>query len=65
MVQEVKDPTFNRAVLNAGIVPRVADNPGAILWPGQPIGAHTEEVLREFLGLGGPELEALRREKVL
>jgi crotonobetainyl-CoA:carnitine CoA-transferase CaiB-like acyl-CoA transferase len=65
MVQEVKDPTFDRAVLHAGIVPRVADDPGAIRWPGAPIGAHTEEVLREFLGLGGAEIEVLRREQVL
>ncbi len=70
-VFECKVPTSpvgnvaERAVLHAGIVARVADNRGAIRWPGTPIGAHTEEVLREFLGLGGAELEALRREKVL
>src|SRR5262249_15394555 len=65
MVQEVEDPTFGRPVLHAGIVPRVADNPGAIRWPAPPIGAHTEEVLGEMLGLGRAEFAALREEKVL
>jgi crotonobetainyl-CoA:carnitine CoA-transferase CaiB-like acyl-CoA transferase len=65
MVREVEDPTFGRAVLHAGIVPHVADNPGTIRWPGPPIGEHTTEVLKELLGLGATEVEALRREKVL
>jgi formyl-CoA transferase len=65
MVQEVEDPTFGRPVLHAGIVPHVADNPGAVRWPGPPVGAHTEEVLRELLGLGGTEIEGLCQEKVL
>ena len=65
MVQEVEDPTFGRPVLHAGIVPHVADNPGAIRWPGPPVGAHTEEVMREGLGLGAAELDSLRQEKVL
>jgi formyl-CoA transferase len=65
MVQEVEDPTFGRPVLHAGIVPHVAGNPGAIRWPGPPVGAHTEEVMREFLGMEAAEVDALRREKVL
>ena len=65
MVREVEDPTFDRPVLHAGIVPHVADNPGAIRWPGPPVGAHTEEVMREILGLDAAELDTLRQEKVL
>ena len=65
MVQEVDDPTFRRGVLHAGIVPHVADNPGGIRWPGPPIGAHTEEVLREMLAVDRAELAGLREEKVL
>lgn len=65
MVQEVSDPAFERPVLHAGIVPHVADNPGAIRWPGPPVGAHNEQVLCEVLGMSPAEVEALRREKVL
>jgi formyl-CoA transferase len=65
MVREVEDPTFDRPVLHAGIVPHVADNPGAIRWPGPPVGAHTEEVMREILGLDAAAVDALRQEKVL
>jgi crotonobetainyl-CoA:carnitine CoA-transferase CaiB-like acyl-CoA transferase len=65
MVREVEDPTFGRAVLHPGIVPHVSDNPGAVRWPGPPVGAHTQEVLGEFLGLGDTEVDALRKENVL
>jgi formyl-CoA transferase len=61
MVREVDDPQFGR-VLQAGIVPRVPDDPGAIRWPGPPVGAHTDEVMGEMLGLRPAEIEALRRE---
>lgn len=65
MVREVEDATFDRPVLHPGIVPHVADNPGAIRWPGPPVGAHTDEVMRELIGLDGAALAALRQEKVL
>ena len=65
MVREVEDPTFGRAVLHAGIVPHVPDDPGAIRWPGPAHRRAYDEVLRELLGLGATEVAALRREKVL
>jgi crotonobetainyl-CoA:carnitine CoA-transferase CaiB-like acyl-CoA transferase len=65
MVTEVDDRTFPRPVLHAGIVPHIPDNPGTIRWPGPPIGAHTDEVLGEFLNMSAAEVEALRKEKVL
>src|SRR5262245_43045996 len=65
MVTEVIDRTFPRPVLHAGIVPHIPDNPGTIRWPGPPIGAHTDEVLGEFLNMSAAEVEALRKEKVL
>ena len=65
MVREIDDPVFGRPVLHPGIVPHVADNPGAIRWPGPPVGAHTDAVMRELLGLDGAALAALRQEKVL
>ena len=62
MVREVEDPLFGREILHTGIVPHVPDDPGAVRWPGPPVGAHTDEVLRELLGLPPAEIAALRQE---
>jgi crotonobetainyl-CoA:carnitine CoA-transferase CaiB-like acyl-CoA transferase len=65
MVREVQDPAFGRSILHAGVVPHVTNDPGAIRWPGPPVGAHTDEVLTEILGLSAAEIEPLRQEKVI
>lgn len=62
MVREVADPQFSHPVLHAGIVPYVAEAPGEIRWAGPAVGAHTEEVMSELLGLTPAEVEALRQE---
>lgn len=59
MICRVPDPAFG-TVLQAGVVPRVLENPGAIRWAGPTIGQHTEEVLTGLAGLTPAELEALR-----
>jgi crotonobetainyl-CoA:carnitine CoA-transferase CaiB-like acyl-CoA transferase len=64
MVREVEDPQLGQ-VLHAGIVPHVPESPGSIRWPGPPIGAHTDEVLGDMLGLRSADLEALRQEGVI
>jgi formyl-CoA transferase len=64
MVREVQDPALGR-VLQAGIVPHVPDDPGQVRWPGPPLGAHTDEVLGEMLGLGRTEIQALHDEGVI
>jgi formyl-CoA transferase/succinyl-CoA--D-citramalate CoA-transferase len=48
-----------------GIVPRFTETPGSIRHPGAPLGAHTDDVLRELLGVGDDELAVLRAEGVL
>ena len=45
---EVADPSFGRPVLQAGAVPLVAENPGTVRWPGQPVGAQTAAVPGEI-----------------
>ena len=65
MVREVDDPQLGAGVLHTGIVPHLPDDPGAIRWPGPAIGAHTDEVMREMLGLESADIEALRREGVI
>ncbi|HET6521861.1 MAG TPA: CoA transferase [Geminicoccaceae bacterium] len=64
MVQEVEDPRLG-PVLHPGVVPHIPEDPGAVRWPGPPIGAHTDEVLGEMLGLRPAEIEALRQEGVI
>jgi crotonobetainyl-CoA:carnitine CoA-transferase CaiB-like acyl-CoA transferase len=64
MVREVNDPLFGR-VLHAGVVPHVPEDPGEVRWPGPAVGAHTDEVMTELLGLRPAEIAALRTEGVL
>ena len=66
MVREVEDPQFDgHPILHAGVVPHVPEMPGAVRWPGPAVGAHTDEVMGELLGLPSAEVEALRQEGVI
>lgn len=42
------------------ITPKLDRTPGRTEWPGPELGAHTGSVLRDVLGLGDQEIEALR-----
>lgn len=64
MVREVEDPLLGR-VLHAGVVPHVPENPGQVRWTGPPVGAHTDEVMSDLLGLRPHEIAVLRAEGVL
>jgi len=64
MVREVQDPLFGK-VLHAGIVPHVPENPGSIRWAGPSVGAHTDEILRNDLGLDDSEIANLHEEGVV
>ncbi len=65
MVRDVEDPLLGARLLHTGIVPHLPEDPGTIRWPGPAIGAHTDEVMREILGLGPAEVQALRQEGVV
>ena len=64
MVQEVEDPIFGR-VLHTGVVPYMPECGSGIRSTGPRIGQHTDEVLRDWLGLGAGEIESLRKEGVV
>jgi formyl-CoA transferase len=64
MVREVRDPLFG-PVLHPGIVPHIPERPGAVRWPGPPVGAHNDEVFTDLLGLPNAATDGLRREGVI
>jgi formyl-CoA transferase len=54
MLVDFPDPRLGH-LLMPGIVPRLSRTPGAIRWAGPDLGAHTADVLAEFLGQAGPD----------
>ncbi|MEV6349200.1 CoA transferase [Actinoplanes sp. NPDC051851] len=58
-VTTVPDPEFGTVPMVAPL-PRMDTTPGEVRWAGRPLGADTEEVLGDLLGIAVPELEALR-----
>jgi formyl-CoA transferase len=47
------------------IVPKLSETPGEIKWTGRPLGANTDEVLTEVLGLSAEQIEKLRVQGVI
>ena len=43
------------------VVPRLSGTPGRIDWLGPPLGSHTEDVLKDWAGLGPDEIAGLRK----
>lgn len=65
MICAVADPNFGQ-VLHPGIVPKISGSePGGISWPGPDVGAHTDHVLGDLLGMSGSDIRALRAEQVI
>ena len=59
-ITEARVPGKNEfAVPN--VMPRLTGTPGRIDWLGPPLGSHTEDVLKDWAGLGPDEISALRK----
>jgi crotonobetainyl-CoA:carnitine CoA-transferase CaiB-like acyl-CoA transferase len=43
-----------------GVPVRLSATPGSVRTPSPTLGQHTDEVLRDLLGMGAPEIGALR-----
>jgi formyl-CoA transferase len=52
-------------LLMPGVVPKLSRTPGSVRHAGPPLGAHTEEVLTELLGMTADDLEALRSRTII
>ena len=64
MVRTVKHPTVGQLKM-LGIPFRFSATPAAVRRPPPTLGQHTEQVLREELGLTGERIAALRAEKII
>jgi crotonobetainyl-CoA:carnitine CoA-transferase CaiB-like acyl-CoA transferase len=47
------------------VVPKLSETPGEIRWTGRPLGADTDEVLTELLGLTAEQVEKLHAQGVI
>ncbi len=54
-----------REFLTSGVVPKLSETPGSIEFVAPALGAHTDEVLRERLGMSDAQIDALRRERIV
>ena len=59
-----QDEEYGRVLLS-GVIPALSATPGRIRHLGPALGAHTDEVLRESLGLDDDELRRLREQGVI
>ena len=50
---------------DAGVVPKLSETPGEIRWTGPALGADTDAVLTELLGLTAEQVEKLRAQGVV
>jgi crotonobetainyl-CoA:carnitine CoA-transferase CaiB-like acyl-CoA transferase len=60
----VEHPEFQNLKMQ-NVFPRMSRTQGTVRWPGPPLGAHSDEVYRELLGLTAEELAALRDDSVV
>ena len=61
---EVDHPKVGRTKV-VGVPARLSATPGSVRSPSPALGQHTDEVLRDLLGLGTPEIAALRAGQVI
>jgi len=60
-VTKVKDSRHGELMMQ-GVVPKFGQARPSILWPGPALGAHTDAVLSDVLGLDAEEIDRLRKQ---
>lgn len=58
-VVEIPDPELGSVTMQ-GVFPKLSETPGRIAWTGPALGQHTDEILRERLGLTPQRVAELR-----
>jgi succinyl-CoA:(S)-malate CoA-transferase subunit B len=61
----IDDEDVGETIIVPNVVPRLSETPGRIDRLGPRLGQHTDEVLRDMLGLGDAEISELRAKKVI
>ncbi|MFN3370335.1 MAG: CaiB/BaiF CoA transferase family protein [Sphingomonadaceae bacterium] len=61
---KVPHPEFANLVMQ-NVVPKMSATPGAIEWPGPPLGAHNRAVWQDVVGLSDEDLALLQRDGVI
>ncbi len=59
------EPDTGESVIVPATVPTMSETPGSIRSLGPRLGQHTDEVLRDVLGLSAAEIETLRQQRVI
>ena len=60
-----EDEDVGETVIVPSVIPRLSETPGQIKHLGPRLGAHTDEVLKDLLGLDDAEIEQLRSRRVI
>jgi formyl-CoA transferase len=63
-IVEVQDKTLGTIKMQ-NVVPKLSATPGKVKWIGPLLGEHTEDVLKEMLGLNMGEIELLKEEGII
>ncbi len=61
----IEDEDLGETIIVPSVIPRLSETPGRIKQLGPRLGAHTEEVLKELLGLDDREIDELRTRRVI
>jgi len=61
----IEDEDVGETVIVPSVIPRLSETPGRIKHLGPRLGADTEEVLRDLLGVEDDEIEQLRNQRVI
>ncbi|MCU9612647.1 CoA transferase [Caldibacillus lycopersici] len=64
MIREVEVES-GKKLLVPGIVPKLSETPGDILWNGPKLGEHNEEIFSNYLGMTSEEISRLKAETVI
>ncbi|VFM98619.1 MAG: succinyl-CoA:L-malate CoA transferase subunit B [Candidatus Kentron sp. G] len=64
-LMSIDDPELGDTVVVPTTVPRLSKTPGQTKWLGASLGRHTDEVLRDLLGMSDKDIEGLRTRRVI
>ena len=60
-----EDEDVGETIIVPSVIPRLSETPGQIKHLGPRLGAHTDEVLKDLLGLDEQKIEELRQRRVI